>query len=62
MIKNYGKQEFAVDFDEEFIQMYKCYLEGTQCSICDCNTDCAEELPFVYNELLRQEECIDKSI
>ena len=56
-IETYGKQEFAIDFDTEFIQMYKCYLQGMKCSACDYQEDCADELPFVYNELVGKNEC-----
>ena len=51
----WGNQKFMVDFDEEFIQMYKCYLKGMECTACDYDEECAEDLPFVYNELLKQE-------
>lgn len=51
MILNYGDQEFAVDFDTEFIMRRQCYIDGNNCIFCPESNDCLDELHFVYEEL-----------
>lgn len=50
MLINYGKQDFVVDYDTDFIQRHACYLDGMYCLNCPEYDNCSEELDFVLEE------------